>query len=218
MLHFKNELLISFLHPLLLYKFETHVAYQQEALLVERMTLAYVLVICSVSYAQILPFFSSKICNFTPPTATVSFGLAASPCGEANKIFVGKSFPVGNLNACENLCKRSRACHIFTYRNGNCGLRSYQPKGVIALENTRIGFKDTGVLPQCDGKVFVGDAVILPGGSSGDCQRICQGSLECKSWTWKGNEELCVLNFGSTARILDVPTFANIVSGPRKCS
>ena len=95
--------------------------------------------------------------------------------------------------------------------------RSYETSALVSVSpNQRLGTKNSGVL-DCDGKVLVGKTVEIEKGGSADCQISCQSDEKCNSWTWNKKSEICVHNYGNTARSLFIGSTSNIVSGPKTC-
>jgi len=152
-----------------------------------------------------------------PPSLIENPTNKKSACGEDNLIFVEDSFPVSSVENCGDICKNVPSCQFFTYNSGFCGIRDYTPGGIVTgSPQQQIGSKNGEVLP-CNGKVFVGKAVKIPGGNSFDCQTSCQKDPLCNSWTWKKTESICSHNYGQTQRKLPTPPASGIVSGPKFC-
>merc|ERR1711915_449847 len=124
---------------------------------------------CSFCFPMFYAF-----CNFA--TSSWPIGSDPSPCGIPNKVFAGGSFAVTNVEQCEDICRNIYSCRFFTYNTifGTCGIRTFEPSGQIDLANTRVGRKVQGLIPSCDGKVFVGKTYSIPNGNTGDCQSSCQ--------------------------------------------
>jgi len=170
-------------------------------------------------YAAALP----ECPTFQPPS-NITGTEQESACGEENKILVESSFRVANIEQCEAACKATVPCKFFTMDkpSGNCGLRSYETSALVSVSpNQRLGTKSKGLL-NCDGNVLVGKTVKIEKGGSADCQKSCQGDEKCNSWTWNkksegSNSEICVHNYGITARSLFVGPTSNVVSGPKTC-
>merc|ERR1711915_730826 len=158
-------------------------------------------------------------CNFPTYTWQNDPNIPPSSCGKDNKVFVGGTFEVNDIHQCEDACRNTYTCWVFTYNEQykTCGLRTFSPQGQIDLPGTKIGRKYQGYLPSCDNKVFVGKALTIASGNSGDCQSSCQSNTRCKSWTWKGVDELCVHNYEPTPKEIPVNPLDNIVSGPKNC-
>jgi len=174
------------------------------------LTLAYII----FQHAAALPD-----CPTFPPPSKITGTEQESACGEENTILVENSFRVANIEQCEAACKATATCKFFTMDrpSGNCGLRSYETSALVNVSlNQRLGTKNSGVL-DCDGKVLVGKTVKIEKGGSADCQISCQSDEKCNSWTWNKTSEICVHNYGITARAIFIGSTSNIVSGPKTC-
>merc|ERR1712215_338300 len=181
---------------------------------VDKMQLYYYLAIWGCGLAKMVNCID---CNYGTSTVQVLLGQPELPFGQdENKIYIGKTFEVSDIDRCLEKCQQTPLCRFFTYNAElkTCGIRRYQPGGQIDLPNTEIG-TPAGILTGCSNKVLVGKTVKIPGGNTADCDCSCQSDSKCRTWTWHRNEEFCIHNYSKTAKKLDVPPAAGIVSGLR---
>lgn len=107
---------------------------------------------------------------------------------------------------------------FFTWSQSTqrCGLRFYNPGGVITSPGQRSGTETKILQPN---EVFVGRTEHL--NNPYQCQAACQKDPKCQSMTfnypWSGNPNTCVFNYGPTILRPFIGFGSGVVSSPKFC-
>ena len=96
-------------------------------------------------------------------------------------------------------------------------MRCYNPGPLINAFSLRTG--NPNLIYPIANKVYVGNAFSTT--SKQTCQQTCQNNPQCKSVTFNGpssaNPNKCVLNYGETGQVIDLPPNSGISSAPKYC-
>jgi len=136
-------------------------------------------------------------------------------CPLINTILVEDSFKICSKETCQDACASTVGCKFWTFLDGSCGLRFYNPNALVSgAPGSLTGFPNMQ-LPTV-GMVLVGNAVQNVENPAA-CQKLCSEDPKCNSFTWSV-DETCVFNYGESLKELTVPANGTLVSGPKCCN